>query len=317
MEHYSVSELRDKIVEKVSSLGISEKFKDNPAFSSVLAEFDSLIGTMNIMSDSDKVMVTQEEGRISFEYTSKADGTKYSMDISCSNPDKFSCIKIVEKKPWMSNSGSMVRQKEIIEKQVVISKKGFITLTTNSSGLDDIDCQRGKCNNCVSSEQCDYTDSGVMMDREYKLYGVGPLDEDIAKAKVNSALLIAREAFGNGFWSNRYSYKDILRRDKFDTARLVIDDRSKDIFYSGVVKLSGEYGYRNMVTQGGNFVYPTDYTIEPLSLDCIDAELNKEVNPKVREALRKLADGRDTYLYSSTSDPRFECKGVHINSYNR
>ena len=260
MEMYSVSELRNKIVEKMLSLGVSEKFKDNPAFSSVLSEIDSLIGTMNIMGDSDKVMVTQEDGKISFEYTSKGDETKYSMSIGCSKTDEFSCIKTEEKKPWMSNAGSMVRQKEIIEKHAIISKEGFITLTTNSASLDDIDCQRGQCNNSVSSCQCYYTNDGVMREKEYKLFGRGPLGEDIAKAKVNSALLIARESFGTGFWNNRYRYREKLLRDKFDTARLIIEDKNKDIFYSGIVQLSGENGYRNMVMQGGNFDYPTDYT---------------------------------------------------------
>ncbi len=36
--NYSVKELREKLEEKISGLGINQKFKENPAYASALAE---------------------------------------------------------------------------------------------------------------------------------------------------------------------------------------------------------------------------------------------------------------------------------------
>ena len=93
---YSVKELRDKLEEKIAGLGITPKFKENPAYASALAEIDSLIGQMNMSETSEIVMVREEGGSISFNWTSPV-GENYSMSISQSHLLE-QMVKLLEKK---------------------------------------------------------------------------------------------------------------------------------------------------------------------------------------------------------------------------
>ena len=52
MEKYSLYELRNNLVNKVANLGISQKFKENPAFQDVIDSIDSAIATMNVENPS-------------------------------------------------------------------------------------------------------------------------------------------------------------------------------------------------------------------------------------------------------------------------
>ena len=227
------------------------------------------------------------------------------------------CIRIEEKASWQAIDGSWVNEKDIIEVLASIDKSGFITMFKNCSSLNDFECKKGECNNIVSSEKCYYTSNGVMIDREYKQYGTGPLSVDISRANVDSALLIARNAFNYGFWHDKFISRTLLTRRKIDTARLVIEDKQKNIFYTGIVTLNGEHGYRDMAMLGGNFDYPIDYIINPLPIEEINRILEMENNPKVRDALRELAKGREDFYYDSTKDPSFHCDGVIGEGYGR
>ena len=61
---YNVKELREKLVEKVTGLGINPKFKENPAYAAAISEIDSLIGQMNMFEAAESVTVQEEQGRI-------------------------------------------------------------------------------------------------------------------------------------------------------------------------------------------------------------------------------------------------------------
>lgn len=307
--YYSVKELRDKLSERVIGLGIDKSFLENPAFASAISQIDSLIGQMNMFEAAEAITVKEENGNISFDWTSSV-GDKYSMSISSSSPETFRCVRTEEKKPFVGTNGQSIRQKNVVEEVATIDKSGFITLTTNGSMVDNIDCGMGKCNNSTWSEKKYYTSNGIMRDREYKNFTRGELSEDFDRTRIDSMLYIPRQAFDFGFWHDKYESRTLLVRDKLDTARIVSEDKTKGIRYSAITPLNQEHGLRDMVLLGGYDPYPQDVVIPPLSQEEIEVMIQRESNPKVAEGLRAYAVGRTTYSYNSAEDKSFVCEGI-------
>lgn len=301
--NYNVKELREKLYEKISGLGIDSKFKENPAYASALERIEELIGQMNMFEAAEVVNVKEEQGKISFDWTSPF-GIKYSMNISCSSSETFRCIYTQEE-----NRGTF-KEKTAIEELATIDKSGFITLITNGAMANNIDCDINKCNNSTWAERSYYTANGIMRDREYKGFSTDELTESIDKASVSSMLNIPRSAFNFGFWHDKYEERTLLVREKLDTARIIAEDRTKGIKYSAVTWLNQEHGLRDMELAGGNDIYPQDVVIPPLSKEEIEAMIQRESNPKVAEGLRAYAVGRENYYYNSAEDLNFVSEGI-------
>lgn len=307
--NYSVKELVEKISEHILELGIDKKFLENPAFSSAISQIVSLINEMNMAEAEKLVNVREKSGNISFEWTSTA-GNKYSMNITSPKPEMFRCIRTEERKPYIGTNGQNIREKRVIEEVANIDKYGFITLTTNSSMVDDIDCGIGKCNNFTWSEKKYYTPDGVMAEREEKTFTRGELSEDFDRTRIDSMLYIPRQAFDIGFWHDKYKSRTLLVRDKLDTARIIKEDKTKGIRYNSIIPLNQQYGLRDMILSGGYNPYPQNVIIPPLSQKEIESMIQRESNPKVAEGLRKYAINRNTYSYDSTKDKYFTSEGI-------
>lgn len=308
--YYKVNDLRNKLDEKILGLGIDTKFKETPAYESVLIEIDNLISQMNMFELSDKVTVYEEKGSISFNWDSP-DGKKYSFNISCSNPETVRCIRTEEKNSVVSTNGQVTREKNVIEKVASIDEtSGYVTLITNGSMIDNINCGIGKCNNSTWSEKKYYDSNGVMINREYKGFSKGALTENFDNTRIDSMLYIPRGAFKSGFLSDNYEIRALLVRDKLDTARIVLEDKKKQIKYSTIMPLNQEYGLRDMNFNKGYDTYPQDIVISPLSKEEIEIMIQRETNPKVAEGLRSYAVGRENYYYNSQQDKYFISEGT-------
>ena len=308
--YYSVIELRDKLIERVIGLGVDKSFLENPAFASAISQIDSLIGQMNMFEAAETVTVKEENGNISFNWTSPV-GDKYSMSISSSSPETFRCVRTEEKKSFIDTNGQSIKRKNVVEEVAAIDKSGSITLTTNSSIVDNIDCRIGKCNNYTWSEKKCYTSNGVMRDREYKSFARGELSVDFDRAEIDSMLFIPRQAFDFGVWHDKYESRTLLVRDKLDTAKIISEDRTKGIKYSAITPLNQEHGLRDMAALfDGYGPYPQNVVIPPLSQEEIEAMIQRESNPKVAEGLREYAVGRNTYSYNSAEDKHFISEGI-------
>lgn len=307
--YYSVKELRGKLIERVIGLGVDKSFLENPAFASAISQIDSLIGQMNMFEAAETVTVKEENGNISFNWTSPV-GDKYSMSISSSSPETFRCVRTEENKSFIDTNGQSIRQKNVVEEVATIDKFGSITLTTNGSIVDNIDCRIGKCNNSTWSEKKCYTSNGVMRDREYKRFARGELSVDFDRAEIDSMLFIPRQAFDFGFWHDKYESRTLLVRDKLDTAKIISEDRTKGIKYSAIAPLNQEHGLRDMALLGGYGPYPQNVVIPPLSQEEIEVMIQRESNLKVAEGLREYAVGRNTYSYNSAEDKHFISEGI-------
>lgn len=307
--YYTVEELRNKLSEHIIGLGIDKSFLENPAFSSAISQIDGLISQMG-MSESVKTTTVKEENRnISFDWIS-SDGKKYSMSISSSNPETFRCVRTEEEKPFIGLNGQSIREKDVVEEVATIDEYGFITLTTNGSRVNNIDCKMDECNNSTWSEKKYYTSNGVMRDREYKSFTKGKLSETFDRASIDSMLYIPRQAFDSGFWNDKYESRTLLVRDKLDTARILSEDKKRGIRYSAITPLNQEHGLSDMILLGGYDPYPQNVVIPPLSQEEIEAMIQRESNPKVAEGLREYAIGRNTYSYDSAEDKYFISEGI-------
>lgn len=308
---YNVKELRDNLVEKVIALGISEKFKDNPAFSAALTKIVVAISRMNMGVAEENVQVNQKDGKISFSWTSEI-GYKYSMTIECHNPETFTCTTIEEEPPYLGNNGQRIIEKTITEDIATINERsGFITLTTNGASINNVDCNNNQHNTSTWATQAYYTPEGVMRDRKDKIFAEVPnMFGSIERAGIEN-LIIPREAFspGSPYYDN-YEIRQYLQRERLDTARVILDNRKKGIKYNATLPLNEEHGLRDMFLRGGYNPYPKEVIINPLSTEEIEVKLKRESNPKVAEGLRIYAEGKHNYYYHSQDDPNFVAEGI-------
>ena len=64
----NVHEFIEKLDENIMELGLTPKFKDNPAYRKVLDEIRYYISEMNMANDIDKVWVSKDEDGYTIEY---------------------------------------------------------------------------------------------------------------------------------------------------------------------------------------------------------------------------------------------------------
>lgn len=296
----NVKELRSNLVDIVLKMGVGEKFLEHPAFIPALSEVGSLIGQMNIL-DPEKVFVREEDGVISFEYSTN-EGDKYSFELRAGE-DSISCIRVEEPHSFVGNSGSVVRQKNAIEVVSKLDEHGEVTITRNIGSVDNIDCDNKHYNLSSSIERRVYNKDGVMHERESKYYPSRKGEGYFHRVGANELLSFARWVPQYETWNDTYESRTLLRRDKLDVATIVYQDRSRGHEYYGKVPLHQEHGLRDMYIANGYNIYPVpEVVIHPLMESEIEAMLARESDVRVAEGLRKYAVGRTTYKYSSNGD---------------
>lgn len=295
----NVNELRENLVDRVLELGVGEKFLAHPAFIPTLARVSSLIGQMNI-SEPEKVLVSEKDGVVSFEYAAK-DGDKYSFELRVGE-NSVSCVRVEEPHSFVGNSGSVVRQKNAIEIVSKLDEYGQVTITKNIGGIDNVGCDNMHYNMSSSVEECLYDKDGIMYETEHKYYGSRKGEGYFHRVGANELLNLSRwiSHYGNNM---PYSSRTKLVRDKLDVATIVYHDRDNGHEYYGKVPLHQEHGLSEMkIANGYNFWPFPEVNIHPLMESEVDAMIARESDYRVAEGLRKYAVGRTTYRYSSNGD---------------
>lgn len=300
---YSVRELRDKMEEKVTGLGVSDEFKSHPAFRSALIEIDVLIAQMNMFDVADSVVVEENNGKISFKWMSNFD-VLYTMDIDLRNNECVRTILTEERIPKLVREG-VQKEKRVIEKVAMYLDESVVLMTNGANVKDDI--QDGKSMNRSFVDRKVYDKYGVMSEREFRAYPELPLSDDLDNLRVDSILYVPRGAFSEGFMSDHYDTRTRLSRHMIDTARVSIEDKRDGKKFNGELPLSTRYGVKNMELEG-EFNYPKEVLIKPLSEEEIDVLVKREKNPTVALGLRSYAEGRSEYYYSSIDDNEFVCE---------
>lgn len=300
---YNVKEFRENLSQHILDLGIDEKFLENPAFASAISDVDRMIGEMNLLDDSERVMVEESKGSFSFNYTSP-DGTRYATSIYSMNPNTFSCIK-TEDRVLSTTDGSVV-QKGVLESVVNLDALGGITIEHNSSNANNLNCESWKCNEITSAERKEYTPDGVMNIREFKSFPEINVNFSINNTNASTMLSRARQGFGAGNFTDSYDTRTFLVRDQFDTAKVKFEDKRSGASYFSVLPLDQRYGLRDMSLNNGA-IFLSEVEILPMTKYDAEQIIQKENNPKVAEGLRKIAAGRENYYYNSANDSNFVC----------
>lgn len=302
---YSVRELRDNLITVLMDLGLDKKLVANPSLASILVQFESVISSMNMGEKSSSVIAFQDDKTIKFKYSDT--NSTYEMSISVLSDNSFKYLVEETKQPFRAVDGKEIRQKVISEGIAEVKIDGESTFEVHYGYLDDIDCKQNECNVSNSARKTVYDKSGIEIEKNFVSNNTYKQSFSMDNLPYTGSLGMAREALVPGSLSNsRYVYKEIVRRDKFDTARVSIDDRDRERKFNSVVELSGEHGYRNMYIAGNSF---GPRTIQNLTTYQIEEMLNKETNPRVKEGLKEYAAGRDVYFYSSADDPYFVSEG--------
>ncbi len=291
----NVKELMTNLDKIMDDMGVDPKFKENPAYEDVLSEIKTMIGQMNIL-DIENVSVYSEGGKISFKYNS-VDGDRYSVNISAGNPESISFDREVEKKSFTTNDGQTVRVGEKVQTTAALNNTGDLTLSTVGKSIDNYQCDQGQRNENIMMRKVNYDKNGVMdlSERKYSSSRI-PLAYDNAPISLNTQI------------ENVYDKRELVSREKIDTARVVVEDKKNGystIAFSAVVPLSTEHGLKNMVPQNGINEYTDSIEIPDMTEFEVQEMVNKETNPKVREGLAGYAQSRAGYHYNSAEDPNF------------
>ncbi len=299
---YSVKEFRDNLISKIFGLGVTKDFKNNPAFNSALMEIDVLLAQMNIFTDDERIMVTESNGTISFVWETAYD-VRYSVSLEAATDKTFRFVVVEDHKPSLDKTGDFVRTKRVVEKVATITDANEVILTTNGSIVKNVNKSQYSTVK-VWVERKVYNGKGVMREREFRTYDEIPIKGHVEDISVPDALSIPRQAFMHGYKSEEYDTKNYMIRNKLDTARVSIEDRSNGSRFCGELPLSNQHGLKNMELFR-DFDYPKEVLIKPLSDEEIAELLSREKNEIVASGLRDYAVGRTEYYYSSVEDKMF------------
>ncbi len=303
--NYSVKELRDSLGDKILGLGVTSTFKENPSFGVALIEVDMLLAQMNMFQVADKITVREDERGISFSWDSNYD-VRYDFSLVARGERAFTCIVTEERKPTLNKEGNLERIKRVVEKVAVLKEDGEVVLTTNGSMVSGIENEDFSHNKAWCDRKV-YDAKGVMREREFRTYPENILGEIIDNLKTDSILYVPRQAFIHGFMSDRYDSRNLMVRNKIDTAKVLVEDRANNKKFMGEVELNLQYGLRNL-TLDRDFAYPREVLIKPKTADEIDSMIKSVHNPVIEEGLREYAKGRENYYYSSVEDKTFMCE---------
>ncbi len=307
MTTYSVKDLRESLKGKVLELGVDPMFSINPSFDAVIDRFDSYIADMTLGSDAEHVNVRQEGTKLEFEWTN-ADGKDYKYIIVCQNPDNLICRSTEYSFSHFDDKLKRDVYCKIAMEQIAeyTRELGVTTMQENGSVIYNNRPQLNECSNNTWTSISAYTKEGIMYEQEYKSFEGSTLTGLIEDASISSMLFIPREGSrANNFFSDKYDQRTLLRRVKFDIARVMHVEPKRRIKYCAEVQLDTEHGLRDMRLINNNTdPYPREVKIEPMSRGEIEELLSKE-DPGVASALRPFAEGRENYSYDSLLDSHY------------
>jgi len=208
-KYYKAKEFKESFNEIISELGISQNFKENPAFKIVIKDLLNKIPSYDgKMEEFDCFKL--EDGKIYFEYNKLPENKKTTFQIFAPNADTIIYKSLVETNNLESPN------KEFEEINITNDKFNFITEVTNSACLFKTD-NPNKCINISHARKSKFTSDGIMMSKEAKFFNT-EFDSKLEFAKEDAALFIPKSAFdGLRIIQDGYNRKEEIIRDKFDT----------------------------------------------------------------------------------------------------
>jgi len=295
----TVNEFRNNIVERIKAMGISEEFMTHPAFSSALAEISALIGQMNMFEEGDNVLIQEQDKTLSFSWKSPSD-QRYDVQISVPDKDTIKTVRTEEESRRIGDKTT--DEKKIVEIDSKYTPYGEVLIEEYYVNADNYETGLDGSIISTTATSKKYDNNGIMVERDtvskkpYKGMSVGTITPSIVLNDMSKS-----DMFRVDFSCRR---RELLVRDKLDTAIIRYEDKDKDEKYEGIIPLNQEYGLRDMRILGHQLEQDR-VVIHPIFKEEIEEMIMKEKNPRIQEGLRAYAKGRETYSYDSSMDKDF------------
>lgn len=277
----SVKSVGPRVMEKVKSLGISQKFIENPSFDDILQKLGSKLeqGT----DENQKFYVTTDENKISLSYRSS---DVVFESIIRANLDRITVQQVaVEKEKRFVD----IDEISINENGIKWENKGATAKTSRE--------KQGSCDNFWHIMSTTYDNSGVVWLRE-SMNGYNEITGNIEHCNPSSMLAITDVA---GLDWVDFDNKQTQRRINIDTVKVNCiynrEDGSQDVLDTCCPINSSTENIKDMIPFYPS--YSETVSILPESSSEINSLIQKEENPKIQEGLQKWVKDRESFSYYS------------------
>ena len=294
-----VTELLNDIDGVVTRLGINPKFKENPAYKTVLAHLYTLIDQMGI-TNNDSELVSENKNFINLNWIYKAAGDYYDFKIVVPSNNEIICERTNEEFTKDKDGKSVIRKK-VVNISATLDDIGGIKILSKYGEANDYECGNNDCNVYYGVEEKNYNLYGVMERREYRSFPK-------TKMRFNVRNITSEQMFINtsgAFSAINYRKKEVYERCKLDVANVLIVDRVTGEYYSGKELIDSTYGLADLSINGrvrNNL--NRHVVINPLMDSEIEEILEKE-DPRVAEGLRIYTKDRENFEYDSEKDKSY------------
>ncbi len=287
---------------KILACKFVERLKSNPAFETILDEI------LRIVPQGEFVIISENPQKygygISLEWGYKSDYTNSYVSLAMDSAGTFTASSLTREKKVFNGTGNQYYhfcskyKVSYDENTKGIKSKEVSTLLSASNPREY------NCDVYGSEKEQLYDEHGIMTYSEYKqekhysskdfsLDSIGFFDRWPIDEAVINKVTMWREGL------------DFARISKVKT----LDDGEK-MGYRSKTRLSSEHGLRKMEPIHYIEEYPEDVVIPKMTEEEIQALIEKEPDPKVREGLVVLAQGRENFYYDSNYDPYFSKTGT-------
>ena len=301
-----MNELKEILRKKMYELELSDKFKSNPAFEKVVRDINDIFLQRMVPND---VQIEGNEKTINFDWVDSITKEAATIRLSMTGPDTLKYITI-SKAPSYLEEEYIGNRNNYKECTVTGEEDGAITIESNSSFIvnnRDNPLTESKC--LFSRGVSKFTSDGILKEEELIYFPEMILETNAEKMSLEESLMPIRTMASNPkLLEESYSLKEHLIRDKFDTAQVLYENRDLDYKFIGKSRLDINRSLGNMVLPYEIGAGEFEKEILPMSPWEIEKIINKEQNEKIKEGLKKYAEGREDYYYNTEEDPDFVCE---------
>lgn len=277
----SVKSVGPRVMEKVKSLGISQKFIENPSFDDILQKLGSKLeqGT----DENQKFYVTTDENKISLSY--RSDDVVFESSITA-NSDRITVQQVAVEKDKRSVD---IDEISLGENGIKWENKGATAKTSRE--------KQDSCDNFWHIMSTTYDNSGIVWIRE-SMNGSNKIAGNIEHC--NPSLMLARTDAAGLDWVD-FDNKQTQRRINIDTVKVNCvynrEDGSQDVLDTCCPINSSTENIKDMIPFYPSYSEPV--SILPESSSEINSLIQKEENPKIQEGLQKWVKDRESFSYYS------------------
>lgn len=276
-------EYSKKLENEIITLGISESFKENPAFST-----NCILGNIRnaiiYNPKSENIIVSKNENEIVINYD-LYNGNGFAQILRNSNDESVFYIRTRLDR----NTNENLKEINYNLKKVKIYDAGNIEVEEKNSNFAII---KGVETSYVVSESNEiYDHYGIELERRYKLYQNAMLDKkstELLNQSYNESFKVMNAYISNSP-DNQINFSSTMTRKGIDIAQVRFLKKEEGMLnevYNTELLLNSQNGLQTMSINSA-VVGKTAY-IPALSKEELEEEINNTRNSKVREGLRRI-----------------------------